>query len=48
LIDGWVDELKDGTLKVMPGGHHLHMDPLVAQEIAKLINRWAIPDEKER
>jgi len=40
LIDGWVGELSSAELIDMQGGHHLHLEPHCAKEIASLLNSW--------
>lgn len=40
LIDGWVQELEQFELITMKGGHHLHLETPVAQELANIINNW--------
>ncbi|MGH1432275.1 MAG: alpha/beta fold hydrolase [Neptuniibacter sp.] len=41
LMDGWVEELNTVDFLEMEGGHHLHMEPHAAKEIATIINTWA-------
>ncbi|MGI1670960.1 MAG: alpha/beta hydrolase [Neptuniibacter sp.] len=40
LMDGWVEELNKVDFLEMEGGHHLHMEPHTAKEIATIINTW--------
>ncbi|MGH1463123.1 MAG: alpha/beta fold hydrolase [Neptuniibacter sp.] len=42
LIDEWIDDLENAELKEMSGGHHLHMEPQIAKDIATIINSWVM------
>jgi pimeloyl-ACP methyl ester carboxylesterase len=42
IINRWLDSIEHLDVIKLKGGHHLHLDPPVAQFLADRINSWAI------